>query len=87
MGGLTPDLFLTGTHLRHRSAAGLHIGAHSASHPKLAELQDGAAMHEIAEARDIIHDRRPFVAKLFSHPNGPGPYEAPAALGAASTAL
>jgi hypothetical protein len=68
MGGLTPDLVLTGTHLRHRSTAGRRIGAHTASHPKLAELQDGVAMHKIAEARDIVRDHLPVEAKHFFTP-------------------
>lgn len=71
MRALTRELCMDWTELREIAALpGCAIGAHTATHPKLAELQDGAAMQEIAEARDIIRDRLRVEAKHFSYPYG-----------------
>ncbi len=71
MGALTRELCMDWNELRDIAALpGCSIGAHTATHPKLAELQDGAAMQEIAEARDIIRNRLRVEAKHFSYPYG-----------------
>ena len=49
---------------------GCAIGAHTVSHPKLAQLDQAAAMREINEGRDIIRDRLRIEPNHFSYPYG-----------------
>jgi hypothetical protein len=67
---LPRDLMMDDEQLRELAAAGMGIGAHTASHPILARLDDATARREIAEGRDRLEAivRQP--VRLFAYPNG-----------------
>ena len=68
---LTHELCMDWDELQEIAALpGCTIGAHTVSHPKLAQLDEGAAMLEISEGRDIIRDRLRIDANHFSYPYG-----------------
>jgi peptidoglycan/xylan/chitin deacetylase (PgdA/CDA1 family) len=61
---------MTRHQLRELAASGMGIGAHTVTHPILAELEAGVAKREIAEGRDVLEGivRQPVT--LFAYPNG-----------------
>jgi peptidoglycan/xylan/chitin deacetylase (PgdA/CDA1 family) len=52
------------------AAAGLQLGAHSATHRSLPELDDRALQWEAAESRDIIRRRTGITPEFFAYPYG-----------------
>lgn len=68
---LTRELCMDWNELREIAALpGCAIGAHTVSHPKLAQLDEAVAMREISEGREIIRDRLRIEAHHFSYPYG-----------------
>jgi peptidoglycan/xylan/chitin deacetylase (PgdA/CDA1 family) len=67
---LPDNLMLTHRQLRELAAAGMSVGAHTASHPILAALDEAAAQREITEGREALEAivRQP--VRLFAYPNG-----------------
>jgi peptidoglycan/xylan/chitin deacetylase (PgdA/CDA1 family) len=74
---LTNELFMDWDDISAIAALpGCTIGSHTATHPKLAELNEHAAIREISEGRDTIRDRLRVEVKHFSYPfGGPGACE------------
>ena len=50
--------------------AGMHIGAHTASHPVLAAVDDATAQREIVEGRDYLRGLLQDPVDMFAYPNG-----------------
>jgi peptidoglycan/xylan/chitin deacetylase (PgdA/CDA1 family) len=68
---LAQEMFMDWNELREIAALpGCTIGAHTTSHPKLAQLDETAARREISEGRDIIRDRLGIEVDHFSYPYG-----------------
>ena len=68
---LANELCMDWDELREIAALpGCTIGAHTVSHPKLAQLDESAVMREINVGRDIIRDRLCVDANHFSYPYG-----------------
>jgi peptidoglycan/xylan/chitin deacetylase (PgdA/CDA1 family) len=66
-----PDgLMLTHSQLRKIAAAGMAIGAHTASHPILARLDEAAARREIVDGRNALEQIVQQPVRLFAYPNG-----------------
>lgn len=64
------DLMLTTAQTRALHDAGVTIGAHTASHPILAKVDDLFAEQEIARSRDVLKDITGVPPSLFAYPNG-----------------
>jgi peptidoglycan/xylan/chitin deacetylase (PgdA/CDA1 family) len=56
--------------IQHWLAAGMEIGSHSRSHPRLQELDDEAAWREIADSRNALHKAFGVSIDHFSYPFG-----------------
>jgi peptidoglycan/xylan/chitin deacetylase (PgdA/CDA1 family) len=67
---LPDDLMLTTEQLRELARAGVSIGAHTQSHPILANLDEQAARREIEEGRRQLASRVAQPIELFAYPNG-----------------
>lgn len=68
---LDHELFMDWAELREIAAIpGCTIGAHTTSHPKLAQLDEASAKREISEGRDIIRQRLGVKVDHFSYPYG-----------------
>lgn len=67
---LPDDLMLTTQQLRELNFAGMSIGAHTVSHPILAQHPDAAARREIADSRDFLEGLLKERVPLFAYPNG-----------------
>jgi peptidoglycan/xylan/chitin deacetylase (PgdA/CDA1 family) len=67
---LPEDLMLTRSQVRSLAVAGMGFGAHTATHPILARLDDAAARREIAEGREALESIIGQPIKLFAYPNG-----------------
>ena len=71
LAALTRDLCMDWDDLRQIAALPhCAIGAHTMTHPNLAELDEGAAMREISEARDEIRERLGVAVNHFAYPYG-----------------
>jgi peptidoglycan/xylan/chitin deacetylase (PgdA/CDA1 family) len=76
---LPRDLMMRSDQVRALHAAGMEIGAHTATHPILARLDDGAALAEIRDGRAALESIIGAPVALFAYPNGkPGSDYAPA---------
>ena len=76
---LPDDLMMTPAQVRALHAAGMQIGAHTATHPILARLDDAAARAEIASGKRCLEDIIGTPVGLFAYPNGkPGEDYSPA---------
>jgi len=64
------DLMMTTGQLRALRAAGMSVGAHTASHPILAVLDDAQARAEIAGGRAALESLLNESVRLFAYPNG-----------------
>ena len=51
-------------------AAGMEVGSHSCSHPRLRELQPDAALYEIAESRTVLRNMLGVPIEHFAYPFG-----------------
>jgi peptidoglycan/xylan/chitin deacetylase (PgdA/CDA1 family) len=64
------SLMLNRDQLRELAASGMGIGAHTVTHPILANLDAAAAESEIAESRDTLEGLLRQPVGLFAYPNG-----------------
>lgn len=64
------DLMLSTAQTRALHDAGVTIGAHTASHPILAKVDDAFAEQEITKSRDVLSDIIGMQPTLFAYPNG-----------------
>lgn len=69
-GNVPRDLMLATAQLRELREAGMSIGAHTVSHPILAQHPDAAARQEIADSRDFLEGLLKERVPLFAYPNG-----------------
>jgi len=67
---LPDDLMMTDAQVRGLRDAGMHIGAHTASHPVLAAVDAATARREIAEGRDYLRGLLQDPVDVFAYPNG-----------------
>jgi peptidoglycan/xylan/chitin deacetylase (PgdA/CDA1 family) len=67
---LPNDLMMTDEQVKGLRDAGMHIGAHTASHPVLAAVDDTTARREIADGRDYLHGLLQEPVDVFAYPNG-----------------
>ena len=67
---LEEKLLMSHAHLQQWLAAGMEIGSHSCSHPKLQELDDASAGREIADSRAALRDAFGVSVEHFSYPFG-----------------
>ena len=72
LGGAPPSkqLMMTTAQLRELHAAGMEIGAHTASHPILARLEDTEARDDIERGKHRLEDLLSAEIRLFAYPNG-----------------
>lgn len=52
------------------AAAGVQVGAHSHTHPRLDELRPHESMDEIVRSKEILEDRLQLPATSFAYPHG-----------------
>jgi peptidoglycan/xylan/chitin deacetylase (PgdA/CDA1 family) len=72
------DLMMTRAQVRAMRRAGMQIGAHTVSHPILAQLADEQAREEIQRSKHQLEDCLDEPITLFAYPNGkPGEDYAP----------
>ncbi|MCZ4303784.1 polysaccharide deacetylase family protein [Zoogloeaceae bacterium G21618-S1] len=64
------DLMLSTTQVRQLRSADMGVGAHTVSHPILANLQLNSARSEIADGRDTLEEILGERVGLFAYPNG-----------------
>lgn len=64
------DLMMTSEQVRSLHAAGMEIGAHTVTHPILAEIPLGRARHEMAASRARLEQIIAAPVRLFAYPNG-----------------
>jgi peptidoglycan/xylan/chitin deacetylase (PgdA/CDA1 family) len=70
-GSRTPtDLMMTSEQVRALHAAGMDIGAHTVTHPILAETPLGRARHEMEASRTRLEQLTGAPVRLFAYPNG-----------------
>lgn len=69
-GVLPADLMMTTGQLRLLHAAGMEIGAHTASHPILTRLPDADAMDDILCGKQRLEHLLKNGIRLFAYPNG-----------------
>jgi len=67
---LPDDLMMTSEQVLALRRGGVGIGAHTADHPILAELDDSAAREQIERGRDTLRDLLGERVSLFAYPNG-----------------
>lgn len=65
-----PAAMLSTAQLRQLQAAGMGLGAHTASHPILSTLPDHAAQRDIADGKRRLEDLIQAPVTLFAYPNG-----------------
>lgn len=64
------DQMLTTAKLRTLRAAGMQIGAHTASHPILAKLELDAVRREMVTSKATLEEKLQAPVELFAYPNG-----------------
>jgi peptidoglycan/xylan/chitin deacetylase (PgdA/CDA1 family) len=64
------DLMMTSAQVRALHAAGMEVGAHTVSHPILAEIGVQRARHEMAASRARLEEITGAPVRLFAYPNG-----------------
>jgi len=70
-GSRTPtDLMMTSHEVRALRAAGMEIGAHTVTHPILAEIPLARARHEMETSRAQLEKITGAPVRLFAYPNG-----------------
>lgn len=69
-GTLPDDLMMRSEQLRVLIAAGMDVGAHTATHPILARLPDADALDEMARSRAELQQVSGTPIRLFAYPNG-----------------
>ncbi|MGD9597447.1 MAG: polysaccharide deacetylase family protein [Steroidobacteraceae bacterium] len=70
-GGATPrNLMMSEAQIRQLVDLGMEVGAHTVSHPILANLDDSAARQEICESKDRLEAITGSPVSSFAYPNG-----------------
>lgn len=64
------DLMMSTEQVRALHAAGMQIGAHTVTHPILAEIPAARARHEMAASRAQLESITGAPVRLFAYPNG-----------------
>ena len=67
---LPRNLMMSSDDVRRLSAAGMGVGAHTASHPILASVDAVTARDEIAQGRETLEALLRGPVRLFAYPNG-----------------
>jgi peptidoglycan/xylan/chitin deacetylase (PgdA/CDA1 family) len=67
---LPSDLMMTTGQVRHLRASGMEIGAHTVTHPILAQLDSGRADSEIRDSKRRLEAITGNPVTLFAYPNG-----------------
>ena len=67
---LPRDLMLRSQQVQQLASGGMQIGAHTISHPILAQLSDADAEREMAESRETLQALLQAPVTLFAYPNG-----------------
>lgn len=67
---LRNDLMMRRDHVLELHAAGMRIGAHTVTHPILANVDPAVARHEIVAGRDALQSITGSPVTLFAYPNG-----------------
>jgi peptidoglycan/xylan/chitin deacetylase (PgdA/CDA1 family) len=67
---LPDDLMMTDAQVQGLRDAGMHIGAHTSSHPVLVSVDDATAKQEIADGRDYLRGLLRESVDIFAYPNG-----------------
>ena len=67
---LPGNLMMSAEQVRQLRAAGMHIGAHTVTHPILRTLPRAAARHEIESSKRHLEALLGEPVKLFAYPNG-----------------
>ena len=67
---LPATLMMTSPQVRALADAGMQIGAHTATHPILARLDEGAALQEMRHSRAVLEDLLGQPVRSFAYPNG-----------------
>lgn len=68
--GVPNDLMMTSEQVRQLHRAGMQIGAHTCSHPILANLPDDVANQEITDSKAVLEALVDQRVALFAYPNG-----------------
>jgi peptidoglycan/xylan/chitin deacetylase (PgdA/CDA1 family) len=58
------------TQIGEMQTAGIHFGSHTLSHPRLSQLDRGAAMREIRDSKQALEDRLGESVDHFAYPYG-----------------
>jgi peptidoglycan/xylan/chitin deacetylase (PgdA/CDA1 family) len=69
-GGVPRHLMMTGEQVGGLRRMGMDIGAHTVSHPILADIDASAARREISEGRERLESLIRAPIELFAYPNG-----------------
>jgi peptidoglycan/xylan/chitin deacetylase (PgdA/CDA1 family) len=64
------DLMLTTSQVRELRAAGVDIGAHTATHPILSRLEPAAAREDMARGKEVLEGILGEPVRHFAYPNG-----------------
>lgn len=67
---LPQNLMMTSAEVKAMRQAGMHIGAHTVSHPILARLTDDQARQEIGDSKRFLEQLLGEPITLFAYPNG-----------------
>lgn len=67
---LPQDLMMTSSQVKSMHQAGMQIGAHTVSHPILAQLRDDQAKDEISKSKTFLERLLDERVGLFAYPNG-----------------
>ncbi len=78
---LPDELMMSSAHVRQMHQGGMQIGAHTVSHPILAQLDEATARHEIDTSRQTLQRLIDAPVPMFAYPNGrPGEDYTPASV-------
>ena len=67
---LPTDLMMTSAQVKAMRQAGMQIGAHTVSHPILAQLTDDDVLQQIGDSKRFLEDLLDERVGLFAYPNG-----------------
>jgi peptidoglycan/xylan/chitin deacetylase (PgdA/CDA1 family) len=67
---LPSDLMMTTGQVRQLCASGMEIGAHTVTHPILAQLDPERAQHEIRDSKRRLEEMTGSPVAVFAYPNG-----------------
>ncbi|WP_018413000.1 polysaccharide deacetylase family protein [Methyloversatilis thermotolerans] len=61
---------LSASELQHMAAAGMSIGSHTVSHPRLTDLDDAGLAHELSASRDMLQQATGRSVDTLAYPYG-----------------